>query len=293
MSLHTIYVTEKDLQVKKIYARYIDEIMKSYKIFDVTMTSLRNKMHQEKEELFNCYVDPKTGNHFVHNFCSNMFDTSEIMMDTFDLYYQDAKIHACDSYKGHDYYPKVELFFTQSDEDIIKKVALHDAYKVLIKLMFETNKEEIRSAFEIKRCGKYSHDQILIINDIISSQLSILDNEYKNRKIIKDDDLKEVIANCQLLITDQEIALAKTRSIETNGIKPYIIRGVFYELYVSLKLICSDNPKLRSNFIAFIRGSFKAMESEKSVTTESKFSDSTMLSQFLKFKKELLKNHCE
>lgn len=289
MSLLGVFMSEKEVQCNKIYKKYHHEIMASYDIFDVTIISMKNKITQERTELFDSDNTYKLGYHFINRFAKEYFNIDKKMKDTFDQAFQKAKHDAFESYKGHDYLPEIKKFLEQNDEEIIKKIALLHAYNEIIDVsMFNKNIDNLKSEFENLRSGKLSNEDISRINQIIHQHLNMLSGNYKNRSIIDKEDLQQLIKNCQLLIVQPKIILNEIKEIETHGLPNYFIRCLFSELLDSLSDENINKSELRNNLIEFIRKSFKGISSEDVKTTKARFKDSGNLHKYKKIKKELL-----
>ncbi len=150
MILEKIYKEAYYKKEEEIFERYNNEkvvaapgkLPKFQKIF-------KDNLKKEYQRLFCNSPGVDKDYHFIEKFKSKMPGVEDSYL-TFDKDFSNTKEFIKDMYKDHDYEPKVDLFFLQSDEVIVKKLGEQKAYDELrfnfVQALVDNEKKEGASA---------------------------------------------------------------------------------------------------------------------------------------------------
>ena len=129
MSLKELFETEYKIKTREIVTKFKRKINlatsaakeKAVKIYIAELLT-------EREDTFFHEHEPNKTYFYIDNFTRESFDLYHGLYNDFDLEFAMAKQKVLDGYKDHEFLTKVKLFFKQSDQEIVTKIAHYKAY---------------------------------------------------------------------------------------------------------------------------------------------------------------------
>ena len=166
MILEKIYKDAIQKKKEEIFKRYNNEKkMVAKGKLSVFQKKFQEKINKEYAQLFSQNTDEKSEYHFIETFSTKMPGIEDSYL-TFDEDFFNTKDFIKDRYKDHGYGPKVDIFFSECDEVIVRKLGELQAYQNL-----RSNLEQELKNFEKNKneCASNVHEETDQMNDLQKS----------------------------------------------------------------------------------------------------------------------------
>lgn len=150
MNLYEIYISEKNKKISEIKTEIAENIKESFSTSEFAIKEYKENLAKKISEMDRYIDEPEKELNFIGRFISDFFKVEEIDFKFFTEAFIKAKENVIEDYKEDYRFAIINSFLNQDDEQIIRKIAVHEAYLTPHEILFEgfETKESIEKTYE-------------------------------------------------------------------------------------------------------------------------------------------------